>query len=301
MKKKKLHGVKLKKSIKKVIFVFSIFLCGSSALMAQNYSIEYYGVVSEQIDSNMARMTSDLYYTQLSEISSFSVEDKRTSPLLSKAPDNSSLSDSSLSFYTLITKEENSDRWQTTFFVIDRKNKQQHSKQKTYDSFYKILMESKNVLKETIRQLVEGDAQTIALSDSAPSMQVAKSVQSEGGLVSTESLSGTWTGEENIDKIVILRGGRGFAIFKNGASMNITVEISGDNLIKIIQKGRSNASFYPELPRSTALNAAISAPPIEWTLSIVDANTLSGSKKTLVPDGEDFKIGNVKVSWKRSE
>ena len=35
-----------------------------------------------------------------------------------------------------------------------------------------------------------------------------------------ETLAGTWTGEALVDKVIILRGGNGFVIFKNGASMN---------------------------------------------------------------------------------
>lgn len=268
-----------------------------SRLTAQSYSIDYYGIVSTQIDSNMSKMTSDLYYTQLSEINTFSVSDKRTDSSLSKVPDNSVLSDNALSFYTVITKNEADDSWITTIYVIDKKNQEQHSKQKQYDSFYKILMESKNVLKDTIKQLIENDSETtsLAINQKGSSFQSSTDNQS----ISTENLSGTWIGEENIDKIVILRGGRGFAIFKNGASMNISVEILSDNTIKISQKGKGNASFYPELPRNLALNAAISAPPIEWTLKIVEGNKLSGTKKTLLPDGDDYKIGNININWEK--
>ena len=39
-----------------------------------------------------------------------------------------------------------------------------------------------------------------------------------------------------------MRGGRGFVIFNNGASMNITVELSGsesNRTVTVIQKGNS--------------------------------------------------------------
>lgn len=292
----------MEKKSKKIFLIFYFLIITVSNLICQNYQIDYYGIVCNQIDSNMSKMTSDLYYTQLSEITSFSITDKRQDSSLSIAPDISILADDKLSFYTEIKKNDTTDIWQTTFYVIDKKNNEQHSKQKEYDSFYKILMESKNVLKETIKQLIEneGSSSSISLTKQNTSLQNNNSGNSINN-ISTESLSGTWIGEEFIDKIVILRGGRGFAIFKNGASMNISVEILSDNTIKIIQKGKGNASFYPELPRNTALNAAISAPPIEWTLKIINANNLSGTKKTLLPDGEDYTIGTVTSNWNRIE
>ena len=292
----KKSGVKsyLKKST-----IFSLFFFIITAICsAQNYNIDYYGIVSNEIDANMSKMTSDLYYTQLSEINNFSVSDMRTSPSLSTRPDSSAFADGKLSFFTLISKDAKSDKWITTYFVVDKIKNEEHSKKKTYDSFYKILMEPKDVLKDTIKQLIENDnsatAITAGLQESDPSKSSA--------IVSTEELSGTWGGEENINKVVIMRGGRGFVIFNNGASMNITVELSGSGESKkvlITQKGNSNASFYPELKRTLALSAAVSAEPIKWTLTLTDNNTLEGIKNTLLPDGDSYKAGSVTVTWTR--
>lgn len=290
------YGDKLKiKSIKFFILILIIFLA-SQKLTAQSYKIDYYGIVSTEIDSNMSKMTSDLYYTQLSEISNFSVQDKRTEAFLKEIPDSSIFSNSSLSFFTEIKKENNSDKWIVKLFVVDKANEEIHSKERKYDSYYKILMESKNDLKENIKQLIENDkggSSTIVKNSSSNFETKALP------LASTEALAGTWTGEDSLEKIVILRGGRGFVIFKNGASMNITVELSEDNQIIITQKGRGNASFYPELPRNTALNAALNAEPIQWVLSMNNNDSLSGIKNTLLPDGDTFTSGSVAIAWTR--
>ncbi len=246
----------------------------------------------------MSKMTSDLYFTQLSEINNFTVSDKRTSPSLSERPDPSEFSDGNLAFFTLITKDSKSDKWITTYYVVNKIKNEEHSKKKTYDSFYKLLMEPKDVLKDTIKQLIENDTSTTAIPTSVTETANLKST----AIASTEELSGTWGGEDNINKIVIMRGGRGFVIFNNGASMNITVELSGSGSAKkvvVTQKGNSNASFYPELKRTAALSAAVSAKPIKWTLSLTDTNTLKGTKDTLLPDGDDFKEGSVSVVWTR--
>ena len=84
--------------------------------------------------------------------------------------------------------------------------------------------------------------------------------------------------------------------------MNITVELSGSDSSKTVlvkQKGNSNASFYPDLKRTAALTAAVSAAPIKWTLNLTDSNTLKGIKDTLLPDGDNYKEGSVNVIWTR--
>ena len=283
---------------KKSTAISIILILFSLPMFSQSYNIDYYGIVSTEIDANMSKMTSDLYYTQLSEINNFSISDKRTSPSLAERPDTDSFSCSSLSFFTLINKDTNSDKWITTYFVVDKARNEEHSKKKIYDSFYKILMEPKDVLKNTIKQLIENDTSATTITASAQE----QTSSANSAITSTEELSGTWSGEENINKIVIMRGGRGFVIFNNGASMNITVELSDSGNSKTVlvkQKGNSNASFYPDLKRTAALTAAVSAAPIKWTLNLTDSNTLKGIKDTLLPDGDNYKEGSVNVIWTR--
>ncbi|MDY4985632.1 MAG: hypothetical protein SO112_06380 [Treponema sp.] len=240
----------------------------------------------------MSKMTSDLYYTQLSEIDNFSTTDKRIDNALSKIPEISSLSDSRLSFYTEIVKDNNTDKWSVILHVIDKANNNEQTSTKIYDSFYKILMEPKSTLQSSIKSLIESN-------HNSSIAEGTKTTAGKGESLNTETLSGTWTGENYIDKVVILRGGRGFVIFNNGASMNISVEINSRKQVVVTQKGRSNASFFPNLPRNLALNAALSADPIIWKFSIVDSNTLSGFKTTLVSTADTYDYQDIQVTWNR--
>lgn len=279
----------------KNVFIFSFLLLAGTVTYGQSYNIDYYGIVSTEIDSNMAKMTSDLYYTQLTEINNFNISDKRQEVALEETPDSSLFSETSLSFYTVIKKNPDSDSWITVYHVVDKKNNEEHTKQKNYDSFYKILMESKNILKETIKNLIENDDKSSPLSTLQD-----KFAERKEKINSTESLSGTWTGEDSISKIVIMRGGRGFIILKNGASMNVSITIDDDSKILVTQNGKANASFFPELPRNQALQAAISSQPVQWILTMVDSETLSGIKNTLVTDGDDYKQGQYDVIWTKT-
>ena len=270
--------------------ILAVLFFSLQSAICQPYNIDYYGIVSSEIDDNMAKMLSDLYYTQFQEISSFYVTDKRTQDCLKSIPSNDSIDSSNFSFYSIITKEN--AKWISNLTI---KNKNiNHSVKKEFDSFYKILMEPKDILQASLKDLVLQKTDTSTEEESEqPQINLPQ--------ISTEFLSGTWYGENNIDKIVIMRGGRGFVIFNNGASMNISVELSNASkkTIKIKQNGRSNASFYPDLPRQVALKVAVNANPIEWNFELLDDNTLKGKKSTLISANEDAIPGIIDVTWHR--
>ena len=248
-------------------------------------------------------MTSDLYYTQLSEINSYTVNDKRVGIRMSSVPDSADFDDGKLSFYAVISKKENSSKWISTINIYDSTRKVIMSEAKEYDSFYKILMEPKATLQDTISSLLNGNGTTVAAgSGSGAGSGVQNGSKASVNIQSTEFLSGTWGGEDTIDKIVIMRGGRGFVIFKNGSSMNITVEIKSNGQsqnIVITQNGKSNASFFPELPREVALKEAVNAQPIKWVLNLDDDDTLTGTKSTLILSDGVANTGTLSVTWKR--
>lgn len=283
-------------SLKGLLLVFTLFLLCPAVFAQAKYSIDYYGIVADDVDDNMSRMTSDLYYTQLCEINSYTVQDKRTDVKMQAIPSAESFSDSKLSLYAVISKVENTGKWISTISLYDNSRKAVFSEAKEYDSFYKILMEPKTNLQNTITTLLSGGGSVQSSSAAPTEPKATAKVQS------TEFLSGTWSGEDSIDKIVIMRGGRGFVIFKNGASMNITVEIqnsgAAQNII-ITQSGKANASFFTEISRELALKEAVNAKPIKWILQANDDNTLSGIKSTLIPAGSSAEPGTLDVIWKR--
>ena len=57
-----------------------------------------------------------------SEINSFSVQDKRESPLLENQPDVVLFSEESLAFFAKISKNNSDESWAVEFHLIDKKN-----------------------------------------------------------------------------------------------------------------------------------------------------------------------------------
>lgn len=287
--------------VKKFIYLPAFLILFSVSVFAQENIVDYYGIVTKELDANMAKMTSDLYFTQLTELDNFSVYDKRSTPSKTSIPEFSSSSEN-LIFYAEIIKNDSLDSWTVIFTVIDRETKEKYSISKYYDSIYKILMETKTTLQSTLKELMEKNPQLLT-KETLISQNVPKEEQiSNLTIKSIEILIGTWSGESSIDKIVILRGGRGFVVFKNGASMNVTISLEDTNKgqkILITQKNNSSPDFFPELPKNLAKNAALSAAPITWTMTLLNNMVMTGTKKTLIQDNESYKEGEISVIWEK--
>lgn len=285
-----------------LLLIFMPLLCTPLAAEA---TVAFCGIVSRDVEGSMVKMTEDLYYTQLGSIDGVKVIDRRKSGfasayLSSGEPDFSSVPETSV-FYALIRKGAD-DKWTCALCMAQGNDVRRVDK--TYDSYYKILMENKAALLASFKMLLSGEG-TVATYDDT--VGKGEETGDEGNspspprpsVSSTDSLAGTWIGEDGVEKAVILRGGRGFIIFSNGATMNIKVETDDESRVVITQAGRSNASFFPELPRQVALNAAATAEPIVWTLAFDEDGMLTGEKRTLVAGGKGAEVGNVTVTWRR--
>lgn len=272
------------KKLKATAIVWSVL---AAVIFSQNpQTVDFLGIASKEIDSSMLQMTENLYLTQLREIQGVVIFDRRNEKFKTtfNETDEIDLSDvkSTRAFYATIKTE--GENLNCILSIVDMPENRTRQISKTYDSYYKILTESKASLKSIFTDLL----------DIKPNLAASK----EPPQSSTENIAGTWRGEEHIDKIVILRGGRGFIIYKNGATMNITV-VSKGNSITVTQAGKSNASFFPELPRQLALQEAVDAKPIFWNLFLQNDNTLKGSKTTLLPSENGATLGTVSVQWTR--
>lgn len=289
-----MHDLSLKKRRFLLKIIFSLFFATNlfGQTSDQIIEINYYGIEASNLESNMAKMISDLYYTQLCELQNYTILDKRTEPTFSTPPKKDDFSGNSFSFFVEINKQTDSETWNANFNLQNSTTEKAIKKQ--YESFYKILMEQKSTLQETLLSLVSPSDTT------TPQKQQTSPLNNS---ISTDFLAGTWLGEKNINKVVLMRSGRGFVIYNNGASMNINIKIeakNSTNKIIITQQGNQNASFFPELPRNVALLAAKNAKPIQWTLTLTDNNTLTGTKQTLsLTEDNNATPSEIDVIWTR--
>ena len=268
-----------------------LFLC-ETFLKAQ--TVDFFATVSSSKDSSMIKMTTDLFFTQFQSVDGYTVKDRRGETF------DPASATRNISFYAQI--EEDADGgWLCTLNAVEADGKRNVSSTKKYDTYYKILLDAKRSLENLLENLA-GDIEMP--SESAQKQEMQASNLAAGELL--ETIAGAWApGEaELIEKALILRGGRGFVIFKNGASMNVSVSVSPSDegsAITIKQIGKPNASYFPELPREKALQNASDAPPIEWRMMLY-GQTLSGTKKTLLADDASpggVRQGEVEISWSK--
>ncbi len=311
----------------KKLFLLVFISLVSACLSAQASKVDYYGVFSLDADRNMLRMTEDLFFTQLSEMD-ISLADRRENGEASyrnpREIDFSGSSKDSVSFFAEIKREGNAlSKWSCTIFIRDNSTGNVSSFKKEYDSYYKILMDAKVSLKNIFALLVDqtgnrnGKTVSSKIPDTGnetksenPSKNISEAKESlsseKPSNESDESIFGTWSGEEFVDKIIIMKGGRGFIIMKNGASMKVGIETEtdadGGKTFIVKQQSHPNASYFPEIPRNVAVEAASTASPVEYRLRLVGENTLEGTKKTLVMNsGEgEASAGDIPVSWKKT-
>ena len=277
----------------------AVILTSLTFICAAPVQLDYYGVISESADSNMLKMAQDFFFTQLNAIDGISVQDKRpdTGTILRSLPETAAGSAKKITFYAEITEEKKEGDavwWSCSFIAKTMASSEETAWKKTkeYDSYYKMLTNSKDTIHELLNTVKEN---TRGAESSSPYSKTMTAGQ-EG--FDIETLSGTWNGEPFADKIVILRGGRGFIIFKNGATMNISVSSEGNSSVKVRQTGKTNASFYPDLPREKVLSVAATASPIEWNFTLKGNDMLSGTKTTLIDDNlGNITTGTQKVTW----
>ena len=298
------------KFLSKAIFLLALSLFAQAAGFAQEkkYSLYYYGVVTNVNDQNMLNITQDLFFAQLRGISYLEAQDMRDDDIKDSykqiQTDESGeaffdlvqsqvQAQDSIVFVTRIYRPRSDEKWQCAFIAKNMSSGTVASKGKEYDSYYKILTDAKVLIQSVVSQ-ASGNID----SDGGTAQKIQGGSRPDAAEGGTENIAGSWGGERDASKIILLRSGRGFIVFNNGATMNVTVSAKEDgSSIKIVQRDKFNASFYPDIDRQTILNYAESAPPIEWNLTLTKTGSLVGKKKTLVQTGGAVEPASVDVAW----
>ena len=284
-------NTKIKRVILSLLFINSIFIQNIFALT----SVDFYATVSSSSDTKLIKMTTDIFFSQMQTLEGYLINDKR-----GFSWNNERETGSNIVFYAEL-QEDSDSKWICTLHAMKPDTKQNVEATKKYDSYYKIALDAKNSIENLLLNLnSKGINSSTAYLSPEQNGKTEQIEESRKNLL--DEIAGSWLGEEFIEKIMLLRSGKGLVIFKNGASMNVTIETKNEQII-ITQTGRANASFFPNLPRQVALQNALSAPPIKWILTIKDSNTLEGQKQTLLKNNaneQEVVVGFEKVVWQKA-
>ena len=277
-----------------VVLVFTFILSSAELFSQENSSstprnLYIYGFVDNTIeqDSTKLQLCTDLFYSQFETNQKFSINDNRTTTF------NKDLLEihketGDILFYHTVSQDEN--EWLSTLRLVDLATNHETTVSRNYKEFYKILMDANDALAELLQKQM-----------TTPIEQHIATEKKENVVFTIADLYGTWKGEESIHKIVILGAGRGFVIFENGSSMNVSVEVENQSLF-VAQDCSSSADFFPDIPKELAIELATSADPITWDFEIENSNTLNGIKNTYaLVDAQSNAIDktHITVTWYR--
>lgn len=94
-----------------------------------------------------------------------------------------------------------------------------------------------------------------------------------------DSLSGSWRGEEGMERIEVMRGGRAIAVLSGGTSIFLHLKISDGYLI-VTQTGIPTIRQFANLPDEIAKQAAALGKTPTWKFLVSSNNKLLSGEKT---------------------
>lgn len=117
-------------------------------------------------------------------------------------------------------------------------------------------------------------------------------------------LSGSWHGEEGIERIEIMRGGRAIAVLSSGISLFLQMKINDGYLI-ITQSGTPLPRQFQNLPDQIAKKAAEMGKTPSWKFLVSSNNKILVGEKNdieVVYQGDTISINEVvkKVRWSKN-
>ncbi len=263
-------------------------------------SVAVFSLNSKNTPETAVKTANDVVFSFINEQRSYRIVDMRRDPL----PTDLSVPDGiDYVFFGTIEGQPDGIRLELVLkggpWAITRKIS------RVYESTNRILLESRMLVRDLFDQSVA--LPDPALPEISSSSVESRSTEVPSQLITVEnvdSLAGSWHGETGIEKVLILRGGRGVAVFSSGVSISLEVLLSGEDLL-VRQKGASTPRQFTDLPDAVAQQAANIAPPIEWRFRITpDQKTLSGIKKAVIfkNDGKNIltmENAETRVSWNR--
>lgn len=285
----------------KLVIISIAFFSMNVALGASTVRVAFFRLEGEGVSNQLEKAINEVVISFTNEIKGYIIED-----LGQSSEENVKIADDV--DYVLTGKLLSISQGVRLELIL--KNKQRkviRSVSKDYESSNKILLESRLLIKE----LFEGqDVASINENENAePKENIEKNQLEESDfkpISNLDSLAGAWYGEDGeVEKVMIMRGGRGVAIWVSGISLLLDLKLENGSLI-VTQKGFPQPRQFVNLPDNIASLAAKATKPIVWQLNIdQDLKILSGLKKTSTikyNNSEIISISEVSVpvKWHRN-
>ena len=282
----------MKHGRKKAAYIALLLLISLPAMLSAIPGVAVYQLQAPAIPEQTAQTVDNLVFSFIKELKTYTIFDLRKEPVPADFP-----ADTAIDYIFFGVLEEVPEGLKLELILKGRKDQFTRIISKVYGSINKILLDSRLL----VFNLFDFSVPLEQLARSLPQTEQ----NTEFGYIDTvDSLAGSWKGEPGLDRVMILRGGRGMAVFSSGVSVSLDLKIDNGYLL-VTQKGSLQPRQFLNLPDAIAQQAVQQTNPPQWRFLVSpDKKILSGTKVDAQIQYNEtaiisVKYGTATVEWLR--
>ena len=277
---------------KKLYIALLLLLISLPSALSALPGVAVYQLQAPTITEQITQTVDNLVFSFIKELKTYTIFDLRSQSVPADFPN-----DPAIDYIFFGALEEVPEGIKLELILKGRKDQVTRIISKVYDNINKILLDSRLL----VFNLFDFSVPLEQLARSLPQTEQ----NTEFGYIDTvDSLAGSWKGEQGLDRVMILRGGRGMAVFSSGVSVSLDLKIDNGYLL-VTQKGSLQPRQFLNLPDEIARQAVQKTNPPQWRFLVSpDKKILSGTKVDAQIQYNETAIISVKydtatVEWLR--
>ena len=277
---------------KKTAYIALLLLTGIQAMLFAVPKVAVYQLQAPTMNEQTVQTVDNLVFSFIKELKTYTIFDLRAQPVPVDFPVDISVD---YIFYGVL--KEAPDGIKLELVLKGKEDQVTRMISKVYDNINKILLDSRLL----VFNLFDFSVRLEGLADSSPQEQRITEFEH---IETVDSLAGSWKGEQGLERVMILRGGRGMAVFSSGVSVSLELKIDNGYLL-VTQKGTLQPRQFLNLPDAIAQQAVQKINPPQWRFLVsADKKILSGTKVDAQIQYNDTAIldvqyGTAVVEWLR--
>ena len=277
---------------KKVSIALLLLLISLPSALSALPGVAVYQLQAPAISEQTAQTVDNLVFSFIKELKTYTIFDLRNQSVPVDFPKNPAID-----YIFFGALEEVPDGIKLELILKGRTEQLTRIISKVYDNVNKILLDSRLLVFNLFDFSVPLEQLARSLPQNEQSMEF-------GYIETVDSLAGSWKGEPGLDRVMILRGGRGMAVFSSGVSVSLDLKIDNGYLL-VTQKGSLQPRQFLNLPDEIARQAVQKTNPPQWRFLVSpDKKILSGTKVDAQIQYNETAIISVKydtatVEWLR--
>lgn len=282
----------MKHERKNTLYIALLLIISLPPALSALPGVAVYQLQAPELSEQTVQTVDNLVFSFIKELKTYTILDLRSQTVPADFPKNPAID---YIFFGML--KEAPEGIKLELVLKGREDQFTRIISKVYGNINKILLDSRLL----VFNLFDFSVPLEGLTVSTPQNEQ----DTEFGYVETvDSLAGSWKGEKGLDRVMILRGGRGMAVFSSGVSVSLDFKIDNGYLL-VTQKGSLQPRQFLNLPDEIARQAVQQTNPPQWRFLVSpDKKILSGTKVDAEIQYNETSIISIKydtatVEWLR--